>query len=160
MLAPNISPSRQIRPFAEAADTGAKRILPQLSCRRFGQDADVVMGAGVDAVEAKGAVHIACLPWLEQVQFAAGNAVSAADAVLGLALRTCVWVEDLYFQWRHQRLHEIKLADRTDILTKRGAAKETVDDKGCAEVADRNPRSPPGTVPEGKRLISPKKHGK
>src|SRR5713226_3029707 len=101
----------------------------------------------MQAVEAKGAVHVPRLPRLEQVQFAAGYSVSAADAILGLALGACLWVKDLHFQRRHQRLNENKLANRSDIFTKRGAAKETVDHKGCEEVANRNPRGPPGAIP-------------
>ncbi len=52
----------------------------------------------MDAVEAKGAVHIARLPGLEQVQFAAGNSISATDTILCLALRAHLWVQDLHFQ--------------------------------------------------------------
>src|SRR5258708_669744 len=116
------------------------------------------MGAGVDAVEAERAVHIARLPRLEQVQFAAGYSISTTDAVLGSAPRADFRIANLHFQWGNERLHEVKLADWTDIFTKRGAPKETVDDKGCEEVADRNPSGPPGTIPKGKRLIGPKKH--
>src|SRR5205823_10808708 len=105
----------------------------------LGQDADVVVRAGMYAVKAKGAVHVSRLPRLEQLQFAAGYSVSAANAILGLALRARVRVQDFHFQRRDPRLHKVKLADRTDIFTKGGAAKETVDDKGCEEVADRNP---------------------
>ena len=54
---------------------------------RAGEDADVVVRAGVDAIEAEGAVHVADLARLEQVQLAAGNAVAAADAILGPAAR-------------------------------------------------------------------------
>src|SRR5258708_35826911 len=109
------------------------------------------MGAGVDAVEAESAIHAARLPRLEQVQFAAGYSLSAADAILGLALGACFWVQDLHFQRRHQRLHEVKLTDRTDILTKRRASKKTADYKGCDEEADRNPRDTPCSSQKGTR---------
>ena len=106
---------------------------------RHGKDADVVVRTGVDAVEAERAVHVARLPRLEQVQLAAGNAVAAADAVLGPARRADVRVAHLDFQRRDQRLHEVELADRADILAEGGAAKEAVDRR-------RQPRSSRATI--------------
>ena len=62
------------------------------------ENADVVVRAGVDAVEAEGAVHVARLAGLVQVQLAAGDVVSAADAVFGLTGRTHARVAHLDFQ--------------------------------------------------------------
>ena len=130
-------------------------IVPQLLPGRLGKDADVVMRAGVDTVEAERAVHVARLPGLEQVQLASGNVISAADAVLGPARRADVRVAHLDFQRRNQRLHEVELADRADILAERRTAEEAVDDEGRREVGQDDPGGPPGAVPEGKRLVGP-----
>ena len=120
-----------------------------------GEDADVVVRAGVDTVEAERAVHVARLPRLEQVQLAAGDVVSPADAVLGPARRADDRVAHLDFQRRDQRLHEVELADRADILAEGCAAEEAVDDEGGREVGQDDPGGPPGTVPESERLVSP-----
>ena len=77
-----------------------------------------------------------------------GMSVSAADAVLGPARSADVGVAHLDFQRRNQRLHEVELADRADILAEGGAAKEAVDDEGSREVGQGDPGGPPRAVPE------------
>ena len=109
--------------------------MPEVAAGRLGQHADIVVGAGVDTVEAKGAVHVARLAGLEQVQFAAGNPVPAADAILGPARRADLRVSDLHFQRRNQRLHEVELADGADVLAKRGARKKPSMTKARAKYA-------------------------
>src|SRR5205085_10867296 len=127
---------REVRPAAEAADAGARAVLPQLRAGRAGDQADVVVRAGVDAIEAGGAVHVARLARQEQVQLAAGDAVAAADAVLGPAGRADDRVARLHFQRRGQRLHEVELADRAKVLAEGGAAEQAVDGEGRGEIAD------------------------
>ena len=68
-----------------------------------------------------------------------GMLISAADAVLGPARRTDVRVAHLDFQRRDQRLHEVELADRADVLAEGCAAKEAVDRR-------RPPRNRPATI--------------
>src|SRR5262249_60155899 len=119
----------------EAADAGASAVVPQPRRGEAGDQPDVVVRAGVDAIEAGGAVHVARLARQEQVQLAAGDAVAAADAVLRPARRADGRVPRLDLQRRGQRLHEIELADRAEVLAEGGAAEQAVDDEGRGEVA-------------------------
>src|SRR5205807_1948863 len=109
---------------------------------------DVVARAGVDAVEAEGAVHVARLARLVQVQLTAGDAIPAAYAVLRAAGGADFRVADLHLQWRNQGLHEVELADRAEVLAERRPAEGAIDDEGRREVAQGEPGGPPGTVPE------------
>src|SRR5690242_20393069 len=101
------------------------------------------MRAGMDAIETEGTIEVAGLAWREQVQFAAGDAVAAAQTILAAARGAHPRIADLHLQWRHQRLHKVELADRTEIFAERRAAEPTVDDEGADEVAQREARRPP-----------------
>ena len=62
-------------------DPGARPVVPQCRARGAQDQADVIVRAGVDAIETERAVHVASLARLVEMQFATGNAVAAADAV-------------------------------------------------------------------------------
>ena len=140
-------------------DAGPLAVVPQLGRGETGDQPDVLVRAGVDAIEAGGAVHVARLARQEQVQLAAGDAVAAADAILRLARRAHGWVTRLDLQRRDQRLHEIELADRADVFAEGGAAEQAVDDEGRREIAQRRampstpagPRGPAPRMPTRKR---------
>ena len=143
------------RPMPER--TGSlQRSLPG----RAGQDSNVLVGTGMNAVEAERAVHVARLPRLKQLHVAAGDLIPAANAVVSPACCADVGVSDLDFERRDQRLHEVELADRANIFAEAGPAKEAVDDKGRDEVAEGNPRGPAWAIPESKRFICPQEKGK
>src|SRR5439155_16162235 len=110
--------------------------------------ANVVVWASMDAVQARGAVHVARLARHEQVQLAAGDTVTAANAVLGPARRTDGRVARLDLQRRGQRLHKVELADRTDVLAERSAAEEAIDHERGREVGEDDPGRPPRAVPQ------------
>jgi len=76
---------RDVAAAAKAADAGALAVVPQLRGGVAGDQPDVVVRAGVDAVEAGSAIHVARLARKKQVQLAAGNAITATDTVLRLA---------------------------------------------------------------------------
>ena len=111
-------------------------------------DPDVVMRARMDAIEAKGAVHVASLARLEQVELAAGDRAPPANTVLGRAIATNAGIAHAHVRRRHVRLHEVELAYRTHVLAERGTAKETIYQQGRAEVAEGNPRGPPRRRPQ------------
>src|SRR5205823_2544104 len=140
---------------AKAADAGPLAVVPQLRRGETGDQPDVVVRARVDAIEAGGAVHVARLARQEQLQLAAGDAVAAADAILRPARRANGRVPRLDFQRRGQRLHEIELTDRADVLAEGGAAEQAVDDEGRGEVTQGEACRPPRPVPEVQRLVSP-----
>src|SRR5260370_11997000 len=120
----------EVRASAEPPDAGAGTVVPEVAAGRSGHYADVGMWAGVDAVEAEGAVHVARFARLEQVQFASGNPVPAADAILGPACRADLRVPDLHFQRRHQRLHEVELADGANAFAEPPAPQATAPTTG------------------------------
>ena len=146
---------RQVGPLAESADAGAERIAPKRFAGHDGEDADVVVRAGVDAVEAERAIQVALLARLEEMQLAAGDGVAAANALFGRARCADGRLADLDFQRRDQRLHEVELADRADVFAERRAAEEAVDDERRDEIADRDPGRQPGAVPERERFVAP-----
>src|SRR5688500_15626045 len=102
----------------------------------------------MDTVKAGGAVHVARLAGRVQVQLTAGDAVPAADAVLGPAPRTDLRVAHLDLQRRGQRLHEVELPDRADVLAEGRATEEAVDGEGGREVPQEDPGRPPRAVPQ------------
>ena len=143
------------RPMPER--TGSlQRSLPG----RSGQDADVFVGTGMNAVEAERTVHVARLPRLKQLHLTAGDIIPAADAVVSPACRADSRISDLHFERRDKRLHEVELADRANIFAEAGPTKEPVDDKGRHEVAQGDPRGPAWAIPESKRFIGPQETGR
>src|ERR1700741_1769540 len=68
---------------------------------------------------------------------------------------TNVQIAGFYLERRNQRLHKVKLADRTDILAETGAAEKAIYDHGCHKISDDNPSGQPGTIPQTKGFIRP-----
>ena len=62
---------------------------------------------------------------------------------------------DRHFQRRDERLHEVELPDRADVLAERRVAEKAVDDECRHEVADRDPGREPRAVPQRERLVAP-----
>ena len=86
-----------------------------------------------------------------------GNAALPRMQSLVVQRRQIGRIADLHFQRRCQRLHEVKLADGTDVLAEGCSLEQSIDDQGRAEVAQGDPGRPPRAVPEAKR---PRTHQK
>ena len=156
--APNVSTTIsccKIRAVAESSNPGSQAIVPERFSGHRGKDADVVLGASVNAIEAKRAVHVARLPGLKKQKLAAGNVITTTYAVLGLARVACAGVAYADMHGAHQRLHEIELADRADILAERRTSKKAINHEGRRKVSQDNPGGPPRTIPESKGLVGP-----
>src|SRR5690606_15393519 len=143
-------------------NTRSVSVLAKLVERVARNDPDVVMGTGLDAVQAEGAVHVAGLALLEEVELAAVldqaaalGIAPAADAVLGQAVLADVVAAHLDFEGRGQRVDEVELADRADVLAEGRALEEAVDDEGGREVGQRHPGGQPGALPEVERFVDP-----
>src|SRR4051812_25292754 len=67
------------------------------------------------------------------------------------------WLANFYFQWRYERLDEVKLSDRTDIFAEGGAAKQTVNNECRCEICNGYPGRHPRTVPQREGFIAPQK---
>ena len=110
--------------------------LDQLTPGQRGQQRDVLMRAGVDTVETEGAVHVACFAWLKEFQLTSAPLVVSAKTVMRLTRAANCKIANAHFDRRNERLNELILTDRTDVLAEAGARKETInDDRGC-EITD------------------------
>lgn len=78
---------RHVSPSRQPADARARRVVHEIAGGGAEQDADVVVRAGVDAVEAERAVGVPDLARQEQVELAATGLRVAADAILRPAVR-------------------------------------------------------------------------
>jgi hypothetical protein len=94
------------------------------------------VGASLDAIHAKGAVHIAGLLRHVELEFATALVLISSDAVVGGA--TLARGRALRFEGEggKQRAGKIELPQWTNVLAKVCAAKEGVDEEGRGEVRD------------------------
>src|SRR5580704_7967207 len=99
----------------------AERVRHQLTRWQPAQDADVVVRAGVDAVETKSAVHIADFAGLKQGQLASANGHEVGDgltpttnAIFGMAASADILLADLHFERGKCGRDKVELSDGTD----------------------------------------------
>src|SRR5262249_57708719 len=90
--------------------------VDQVAPRDGGEDADVVVRAGVHAVEAGGAVEVADLARHEQVELAAAPGRIAAQAVVRRTGRAHRRRAGAHLQPGGHRGDEVELPDRADVL--------------------------------------------
>src|SRR6266403_4504892 len=94
------------------------------------------MWASVDTIQTESAIHVARFEWLEELQLASALLCVSANAVIRLTRAANCKIANTHFDRRNERLNELILTDRTDILAEAGAREETVnDDRGC-EITD------------------------
>ena len=74
------------------------------------------MRAGGYTLEAEGAIHVAGLLRLEQLQLAASLLAVASQAIVRRAGVADSWTAHSDFHGRNERLNELVLADGTDVL--------------------------------------------
>ena len=141
---------------------------PQGICKQFiagdpAKDSDVVMRAGMDAVQAECAIHISNLAGLEQRQLATANRnqvrhwfAPAADAVLGMAGNAHILFPNLHLERGERGRHKIELSDRANEFAERKKKKKTIYDKHGEEVSDDQPCGPPRRGPQVEQFVSKK----
>ena len=94
------------------------------------------MWTGMDTIQTKGAIHVARFAGLEQLQLASALLFVSTNTVIRLTRTAHCQIPNGDFDRRNERLNELILTDRTDVLAEAGAREETVnDDRGC-EVAN------------------------
>ncbi len=81
---------------------GMMGVVQEVPTGENGKDPDILVRTDVDTIETERAVEVARLLRKVQIQLTAGEAVVAADAVLGPAGLTDVRVADLHFQRRNR----------------------------------------------------------
>src|SRR5262249_39173479 len=114
----NQSQHRNIRAAGEAAQRRTQRISRKIASRSSDEDTDIVVGAGLDAVQTERAIHVPGFPGKEELKLAAAVNGIAAQTIVRRAGGTGFRPADSYLQRRYQRADEVELPDRADILTK------------------------------------------
>ena len=113
------------------------------------------MGAGLDAVHAKSAVHISGFLRHIELQLAATLLLISCDAIVGSATLASCLAARLKGEGRKQRTCEIELPQRAKILAEAGAAKKRIDYEGGGKVGNQQPGGARGVVPDGKGFVRP-----
>ncbi len=145
----------EIGAFAEAADARARRVAGKLLARDDGDDADIVVRAGVNAVEAEGAIHVAGLHGLEQIELTAGEVAATEEAILGGAGVADVRGTNANLEGGGERLDEVELADGANVFAEGDAAGERVDGERSEEIGDGDQRGQARALPESERFVRP-----
>ncbi len=145
----------QILPAREVPNPRPERIRHQLTRRHAAQDANVVVRAGVNAVQAERAIHVSNLAGLKQSEFAAANRhqirnrlPSATDAVLGMAARANILLAHFHFERRKCGSHKVELSDGANKLAKRSVFEKPVDHENGKKVGNDQPGRPPRRRPQ------------
>ena len=113
------------------------------------------MRTRVDTVETEGAIHVARLAWLKELQLASALRVVSAKAVMCLTRRANCEIANIYFDRRNQRLNKLILTNGTYVLAEARTFKETInDDRGC-EVTDHQDGRGARAVPQAERFVNP-----
>ena len=121
------------------------------------QQADIVVRASANAIEAKRAVEVAGLTWQIKIRLAASMKRISAQTIVGFAVGANRRLPDFNFEGRNQRRHKLELSDWTNVFAKARATKERVDGKGDKEIVEDQPGRPDRLVPKAEDLIRPKK---
>src|SRR5882724_6699645 len=94
------------------------------------------MRASMDTIQTEGAIHVARFARLEQLQLASALLFISTNTVIRVTGTAHCQIPNGDFDRRNERLNELILTDRTDVLAEAGAREETVnDDRGC-EITD------------------------
>ena len=117
------------------------------------------MRAGLHAIEAKRAVHVAGFSRLKELKLATALLVVALDAIMRLARGTNIRLPDPDLHGRHQRRDEIELPDRADVFAKTRVLEKSIHQHSAGKIKDDDPGRPPGTVPEIQHFIGPEEAG-
>src|SRR6266446_3240373 len=154
---------RQIFSARKIADPRAQRIRQQLLAGQAAPDANVVVRAGVDAVQTECAIHVAHLARLKQGQLTATNCYQvrgwfapSTNAVKGVAPGAHIVVPNLHFERRKRRGYKVKLSDGAHKLTERSVLEKSVHYEHGQEVGQDQPGCPPRGRPQIEKLISKK----
>ena len=147
-----------VRAVRHAADGGTIYILRECCCTPQRQKADVILWTRLYTIHAECAIEIACLLGLKEKEFASSGAIVAPDTIMRTAASTDCGIFHRDLTRRDQGDNKVELADRTNILTKRSAAKGNVNQHSSSEISYYDPGSNPGIVPQAKCFITPEKN--
>ena len=98
-------------------------------------------------VETEGAIHIADLAWLKELQLASALRLVSSKTVMRFTRAADSKIADAHFKRRNQRLEELILTDGTDKLAEARSRKETVNDDCRREVTNYQHRGGARVIP-------------
>ncbi len=110
----------------------------------------------MQTVKAECAIHVARLLRLEKLQLAAALVLVATETVMSGASTANFETADPDFNWRDQRLNELILPDRTQVLAETRPFEETINDERSREITHDHPCCPAWAVPQAERFVAPK----
>src|SRR5262245_42128565 len=114
------------------------------------------MWTGVNAIQAKCAIHIAHFLWLKESEFTPSldhyrfcrRGPSSANTILCPAACANLLISHSDFQRRDCRSDEVELADRANELAKRSVFEYPIHKENPYEIAEYQPGRPPGRAPK------------
>src|SRR5262245_12314825 len=109
----------------------------QLAGGQTADDPHIVVGTGVNAVQAEGAIHIAYLPRLKESQFTSSLnhfqvrrlLPPSTNTILRPAIRAYVQIPNFYFQRGYGRSDKVELPDRANELAECGMFEYSIDNQ-------------------------------
>src|SRR6266496_266739 len=113
------------------------------------------MRARVDAVETEGAIHVACLAWLKELQLTSALLVVSAKAVMRLTRRANCEVANTYFDRGYQRLNKLILTNGAYVLAEARTFKKTINNNRGREVTYHQHGRVTRALPQAERFVSP-----
>jgi hypothetical protein len=135
--------------LGEAPESGAWRIDEQSGGGEDGEDSDVVLWAGADAMEAESAIEIADFSGEKEVSGATRLGGVAAETIVRFARGAGGGLADFDFERRKERGEEIKLADRADEFTESGPFEKGIEKESAEEISDDEEGGGGGAIPPG-----------
>src|SRR5271168_2796742 len=93
-----------VRAPVHTPDSRAVAVRAQALSRRRPQNANVFLGTRLHAIEAKGAIEIPQLPWLEQLELTPALPMVSTNAIVRAAGSADGGFPDFDLQWRNHRV--------------------------------------------------------
>ena len=135
-------------------------IADNIHARGNRQQADIVVRASTNAIEAKRAVEVAGLTWQIKIRLAASMKRISAQTIVGFAVGANRRLPDFNFEGRNQRRHKLELTNRADVFAEARAAEERINGESRQEIVDDQPSRPDRLIPKAEALVSPKESHK
>ena len=132
------------------------RITKDIRARRDRHQADVVVRARTNAIEAKCAVNVP--GFAREIKFRLATALMtvAAQTIMCLASGANVRLADFHFEWRNQGGHKLELTNRADVFAEACAAEERINGESRQKIVDDQPSRPDRLIPKAEDLVNPK----
>lgn len=137
----------EVEALGEAPESGAWRIDEQSGGGEDGEDSDVVLWAGADAIEAESAIEIADFSGEKQVSGTTRLGGVTAKTIVRFARGAGGGLADFDFERREERSEEIKLADGANEFTESGSFEKGIEKESTEKISDDEEGGGGGAIP-------------